>query len=173
MGKTSFSGPVYGAKSMLWKVGPAAAATTNASTVNAFAQPGYGRIAVPPGEDWIVTGAYLRCSTCSTVANAAQWKLKVEGGSSNIVRADGQATTNAATILTIATGASTVTPWPATVSSNVEGFASATATAGEYEGTWCPSGSTLRWCSSYADPPTTPEMLVYGFIRFVSSTRAE
>ena len=163
MGKTSFSGPVYGAKALIWKCGPAAAASTSASTVNAFTQPGYGRIVIPPGEDWIVTGARLVCSTCSTVAAAAQWKLKVEGGSTTILRSNGQDSTNAATILTIASGGS----------SNVEGFSAAAVTPGEYEGTWCPSGSTLRWCSSYADAPSNPTMNIYGFIRFVSSTRAE
>ena len=163
MGKTSFSGPVYGAKCLLWKAGPAAAASTSASTVNAFAQPGYGRRVVPPGEDWIITGAHLICSTCSTVAAAAQWKLKVEGGSTTVFRPSNDAATNAATILTVASGGS----------SNVEAYVAATVTAGEYEGTWCPTGSTVRWCSSYADIPTSPTMSVYGFIRFLSSTRSE
>jgi hypothetical protein len=47
MGKTAFSGPVYGAKSVLWVTGPAAAATTNASTVLAFLQGGYAKRVVP------------------------------------------------------------------------------------------------------------------------------
>jgi len=162
MGKTAFNGPVYGAKSLLWVAGPAAAASTSASTVAAFLQPGYGKRTVPPYEDWIVTEAYLTCSTASSVAAAQQWKLKVEGGSTTVPRSNGQASTNAATILTIAGGGS----------SNVEGFATATVTAGEYEGTWCPAGSTLRWCSSYADIPTSPQMSVHGYIRYIDSTRA-
>ena len=162
MGKAAFSGPVYGAKSLLWVAGPAAAATTNASTVLAFVQGGYAKRVVPAYEDWIVTEAYLVCSTASTVAAAQQWILKTEGGSTTIPRANGQASTNAANILTIAGGGS----------SNVNGVAIAAVTAGEYEGTWCPAGSTLRWCSSYADIPTSPQMQVMGYIRYVDSTRA-
>jgi hypothetical protein len=44
--------------------------------------------------------------------------------------------------------------------------------AGEYEGTWCPAGSTLRWVSSGADIPTLPQMQVMGFIRYIDSTRS-
>ena len=162
MGKTAFSGPVYGAKSLIWSCGPSAAASTSASTVAAFAQPGYSRIVVPAYEDWYVTEAHLVCSTASTVAAAASWKLKVEGGSTTVPRGGGDST-NAATILTILSGGS----------SNVEKRATAAVTAGEFEGTWCPAGSTIRWVSSYADAPTLPKMNVYGFIRFINSTRAE
>jgi hypothetical protein len=164
MGITRFSGPAYGAKSMLAVFGPSAAATTSASTVAAYLQPGYGKVVVPPYEDWFVTEGYMTCSTCSTTANAAQWILKVEGGSSNSQpRMNGQNTTNAATILTIASGGS----------SNVNGWATAAVTAGEYEGTWCPAGSTIRLVSSYADIPTLPQCRIMGYIRFISSTRAE
>lgn len=162
MGKTSFNGPVYGAKSLLWVTGPSAASATNASTALAFLQTGYARRVVPAYEDWIVTEASLVCSTASTVAGAVQWILKTEGGSSNSVRSNGQSATNAATILTITGGGS----------SNVNGNAIAAVTPGEYEGTWCPSGSTLRWVSSYADIPTLPQMQVMGFIRYIDSTRA-
>lgn len=161
MGKTAFSGPVYGAKSVLWVCGPSAAATTNATTQAAFAQPGYSKRVVPPYEDWIVTEAFLVCSTASTTAGAQQWQLKTEGGSTTVPRANGQASTNAATILTIAGGGS----------SNVLGSGIAAVTAGEFEGTWCPAGSTLRWVSSYADIPALPQMQVMGFIRYIDSSR--
>ena len=163
MGKTSFLGPVYGAKGLLWVCGPSAAASTSASTVAAFLQPGYGRRTIPSYEDWFITEATLVCSTASTVANAQQWILKTEGGSSSLpARTNGQGTTNAANVLTIASGGS----------SNVNGLAIATVTAGEYEGTWCPAGSTIRWVSSYADIPTSPQMNVMGYIRYVDSTRS-
>lgn len=162
MGKTAFRGPVYGAKSLLWTAGPSAAASSGTSTVAAFAQPGYSRRVVPAYEDWIITEAYLTCSTASTVANAAQWILKTEGGSTTVPRSNGDASTNAATILTIATGGS----------SNVEKSAIATVTAGEYEGTWCPAGSTLRWVSSGASLPSLPCMQVMGYIRYIDSTRS-
>ena len=160
MGRTAFSGPVYGAKSLLWVAGPSAAASSGTSTVAAFTQPGYGRRVVPAYEDWIVTEAYLTCSTASTVADATAWKLKVEGGSTTVPRGGGPST-NAATILTIATGGS----------SNVEKIGTAAVTAGEYEGTWCPAGSTLRWVSSGASLPSLPMMQVTGFIRYIDSTR--
>lgn len=162
MGKTAFNGPVYGAKSVLWVTGPAAAASTSASTVAAFLQPGYGKRVVPAYEDWVVTEAFLTCSTASTSAGAQQWQLKTEGGSTTLPRANGQASTNAATILSITTAGS----------SNVGVGAIAAVTAGEYEGTWCPAGSTLRWVSSYADIPTLPQMQVMGFIRYIDSTRS-
>jgi len=161
MGITRFNGPVYGAKGLLWVTGPAAAAATSASTVLAYTQGGYAKRVVPAYEDWLITEAYLVCSTASTVAAACQWILKTEGGSTLVPRSNGQASTNAATILTIASGGS----------SNVNGAATAAVTAGEYEGTWCPAGSTLRWVSSYADVPTTPQMQVMGYIRYIDSTR--
>ena len=162
MGLTRMSGPLYGAKSLLWVAGPSAAASSGTSTVAAFTQPGYGRRVVPAYEDWIVTEAYLTCSTASTVADATAWKLKVEGGSTTVPRSNGEASTNAATILTIATGGS----------SNVEKIGTAAVTAGEYEGTWCPAGSTLRWVSSGASLPSLPMMQVTGFIRYIDSTRS-
>ena len=162
MGKTSFSGPVYGAKSLLWVAGPSAAASSGTSTVLAFTQPGYARRVVPAYEDWYVTEAYLTCSTASTVAGGTTWKLKVEGGSTTLPRSNGQASTNAATILTIDTGGS----------SNVEKSVTAAVTPGEYEGTWCPAGSSMRWVSSGASLPSLPMMQVMGYIRYIDSTRA-
>ncbi len=52
----------------------------------------------------------------------------------------------------------------------MEVFAAAGVSAGEYEGTYCPTGSTVRWCSSYADAPNSPQMSVFGYIRFLNST---
>ena len=60
MGKTSFSGPVYGARSLLWSVhtdNPG-----NSTTANTICG-----ILVPPGEDWIVSDfSVWRGSTHST-----------------------------------------------------------------------------------------------------------
>ncbi len=59
MGKTAFSGPVYGAKETLWSVGPIAA-STGAVAVCA------GTI-IPTGEDWYGTELVMfRNSTGST-----------------------------------------------------------------------------------------------------------
>jgi hypothetical protein len=59
MGKTSYSGPVYGAKATLFSFGPVNAAT---STV-------LGGVVVPAGEDWYATElSVFRNSTGSTTA---------------------------------------------------------------------------------------------------------
>lgn len=60
MGKTSFSGPVYGAKSLLFDF-HLADSTTSTGTQTLTT------IIVPPGEDWVITDfACFRGSTVST-----------------------------------------------------------------------------------------------------------
>ncbi len=60
MGFTRFTGPVYGAKSLLWAVESKDVA--NATTVNTITS-----IVVPPGQDWYVTDFHVhRGSTHST-----------------------------------------------------------------------------------------------------------
>jgi hypothetical protein len=59
MGKTSFSGPVYGAKQTLFSVGPIAASTGSSAV--------FAGTVVPPGEDWFATELLVyRNSTGST-----------------------------------------------------------------------------------------------------------
>lgn len=59
MGKTAFSGPVYGAKQTLWSGGPFAASTGSSAT--------FAGTKVPSGEDWYATElALYRNSTGST-----------------------------------------------------------------------------------------------------------
>ena len=62
MGKTSFDGPVFGAKSLLWSAqADRAAGSTVAVTI--------GSITVPAGEDWLVTDLHVyRGSTHSTAS---------------------------------------------------------------------------------------------------------
>lgn len=156
MGKTSFSGPVYGAKSLLWSYGPVAGttgATTALIAVTSFRQ-------VPVYEDWLVTEAWITCSTCSSAGNA--FMVKTEGGSTTgIVRPDG-VSTRAATLVSVDPGTST------TLSTLVR----LTATAGEYEGSWVPAGSTLRLVSSGINPQGQVSLQLMGYIRNVDSTRA-
>ena len=47
MGKTSFSGPVYGAKATLFSFGPVNSQATGSTTI--------GGVVVPAGEDWYAT----------------------------------------------------------------------------------------------------------------------
>lgn len=62
MGRTSFSGPVYGAKAVLFS-GFSAALSTGANGANST----FAMITVPPGEDWYVTDVFaFRKSTGST-----------------------------------------------------------------------------------------------------------
>lgn len=156
MGKTSFSGPVYGAKSQLWSLGPFTS-STGASTIV------IANRTIPPYEDWFITEFHLTCSTCSSVGNS--WILKSEGGSTTgISRAPGgYPSTVAQTIFTINSGTST------SVSTN----GTATASAGEYEGVYVPAGSSMRLVSSGVNPVANLCVQIMGYIRFVSSTRSE
>jgi hypothetical protein len=45
-------------------------------------------------------------------------------------------------------------------------------TAGEYEGTYCPAGSTLRLVSSGVSVMGLTQVNVMGYIRYVNSTRS-
>lgn len=159
MGKMSFSGPVYGAKSLLWSYGPFAdthstGASTAALNANAI------RV-VPPYEDWMITEVTVAVSTNSTAAGHGLY-LKSEGGSTlGIVRADGQPSTATQTIASFTSGASSVLTGSTTVA----------ATPGEYEGKWVPAGSTLRLVSSGVSVMGNVQVNVMGYIRYVNSTR--
>lgn len=164
MGKTAFSGPVYGAKSLLWNYGPFADAhSTGAST--GLLNPNAVRV-VPPYEDWYVTEVQVACSTNSSVAAAHAFYLKSEGGSTTGIpfRADGKPSTVAQTIASIVTGGGSTT---------FTGSTNPPATAGEYEGVYVPAGSTLRLVSSGVSAAGNVQFNIMGFIRWISSTRAE
>lgn len=163
MGKTAFSGPVYGAKSLLWNYGPFADQhSTGAST--GLLNPNSIRV-VPNYEDWFITEVQVACSTNSTVANTHAFYLKSEGGSTTgILRADGKPSTIAQTIASIVTGGG---------SSAFTGSTTPAPTAGEYEGVWVPAGSTLRLVSSGVSVAGNVQFNVMGYIRFVNSTRPE
>lgn len=152
MGKTAFSGPVYGAKSLLWQA-------------CAFSSGGTTRVAsvtvLPPYQDWYVTEVTASFSTGSSAGNA--FILKTEGGSTTIPRYQGQASTVAQTLTTLNSGTST----------SLNTIATLTPTAGEYEGVYVPAGSTVRLVSSGVNPVSQPNVSVYGYIRFIPSTRAE
>lgn len=161
MGKTSFGGPVYGAKSLLWSFFTPAQRSTGASTnLLDF----HSIRVVPAYEDWYVTEMHVSASTNSSVAAAAGITLKTEGGSTTgIPRPDG-VSTKAATLVAMTNPAGS-TSWV--------GQSVITATAGEFEGAWVPAGSTLRLISSGVSILANVSVQVMGFIRYVSSTRAE
>src|SRR5688500_8659618 len=114
MGKTAFSGPVYGAKSLLWAVHrdnqlPAAGDTTTVTIA---------QVRVPAYEDWLVTEfAAFRGSSGSTAVTTTYTLLDDVSTVANL------ATTSSATGLMLST-----TP---------------AATAGEYEGVLVEANSTM------------------------------
>lgn len=154
MGLTRFKGPVYGAKSLLWGGGPLTG-TTSASTALVAA------VAIPPYEDWYVTEAKASFSTGSSAGNS--FIFKSEGGSSGLARYDGQASTVAQTLATINSGTST----------SLNNVTTITPTAGEYEGLYVPAGSTVRLVSSGVNPQSKVSFGLWGYPRFIPSTRSE
>lgn len=160
MGITRFSGPVYGSKSLLWTLGPATG-TQNTSTAIAFLN---ASRPIPPYEDWFITEVGLSVSTCSS--SPQSFILKSEGGSTTgISRAPGGYPSTVAqnlTSFTAVTATSTTIPWT---------LNTLTASAGEYEGVYVPAGSTLRLVSSCASAPGLLTAHIYGYIRYVDSTR--
>ena len=75
MGKVSFSGPAYGAKSLLWSESKTISTGGTTATVTART--------LPPYEDWYITEMHARYGTAaSTISSAATGLyLKSEGGS--------------------------------------------------------------------------------------------
>jgi hypothetical protein len=161
MGFTRFSGPVYGSKSLLKVLGPVLG-TQNTSTAIAFVNASW---VIPAYEDWFVTEVGLSVSTCA--ASGQNFLLKSEGGSTTIPprNAPGNGSTMAQTISSFSNpaGNSTTIAW--TVNT-------VTPSPGESEGLWVPAGSTCRLVSSCASAPGLLTVNVYGFIRYVDSTRA-
>jgi len=154
MGKTAFKGPVYGAKSLLFSHS-LATGTTNASTILVAAT------AVAPYEDWYVTECKASFSTGSSAGNS--FIFKSEGGSSGLARYDGLASTVAQTIATINSGTST----------SLNNVTTVTPTAGEYEGLYVPAGSTVRVVSSGVNQQSKVNVGIWGYVRFIPSTRSE
>lgn len=143
MGKTAFSGPVFGAKAGLGSVAFAAGAiSSNASTT---AVP-TAKWIIPTYEDWYVTEMGVQCSTCSS--NAASFILK-----NQVAGVD-------ATVITITSGTST----------SISAVTAATPTAGEYQGFKCAAGSTLRVVSSGNSAMGITQIHLRGFVRWLPST---
>ena len=144
MGLTRMSGPVYGAKALLWS-----ASFNSTSALSTSAATAFGAVRVPAGETWFVT------------------ELNAYRGS-----------THSTTTVVGLTDDSTVIGTVALTSSlaGVIGSTTLATTAGEYEGTEVAANSTLaltlqEGTSSIAGQDLTA--WVYGFRRFLSSTRAE
>lgn len=163
MGWTRYSGPVYGAKSLL-KTFYAGTGAQNTSTALAYPN---ATVTIPAYEDWYVTEVCAALSTCSSSANAVS--LKIEGGSTTIpprAKAVGNGSTRAATITSFSPLNPASTSTTAAHTRNI-----VTADAGEQEGFWCPAGSSLRLVSSGASAPGGLAVDVYGYIRWIDSSQ--
>lgn len=148
MGKTSFSGPVYGAKSLLWSVHrdnvlPAANDTTTLTIAS---------IRVPAYEDWLVTEFKGFRGSSGSTAITQTWNLTDD---STVIASFATASSAAGLLLS-------TTP---------------AGDAGEYEGVLVAANSTLSVTidhgGSSAAVCSNVTGWVYGFIRFIASTRAE
>lgn len=147
MGKTAFSGPVYGAKAVLATLGPVAAISTGAG--DGLSSVVLGGFIVPTGEDWYATelNAY-RCSTGST---------------SMIVTCNA----NSSAVGTVAFTSSNADQNRITI---------VTRDGGEYEGKRIASGSTVNFTisqSSVVGASSGLTVTLHGFRRFVDSSRTE
>jgi hypothetical protein len=141
VGKTSFSGPAYGAKSLLWSMAADKAAGSSVAVVMAG-------INVPSGEDWYA--CHLMAFRGSTQSTGAVVALVDDSTS----------------LGTIALTSSLA---------NVSGSFTFTPDPGEYEGVRIASGSsvTLTVTDASTLAGANWQAWVYGYIRFISSTRAE
>jgi hypothetical protein len=144
MGRTAFSGPVYGAKSLLFYA--------NESVAGSSARHVIGQIVVPPGQDWYVTD--LHCMRTST--NSTEVTFAVLDDSSRSGRASSQVIADATIRSSLALQVASTAPTP---------------TGGEFEGVWVQSGSTLALTvfSSVA-ASSGNQAWMYGYIRYVDST---
>jgi hypothetical protein len=148
MGKTAFSGPLYGAKSLLWHAHrdnqlPAANDTTTVTVAS---------IRVPAYEQWLITEFKGFRGSSGSTGVTTTWNL----------------TDDSAVIASLATTSS---------AAGVMLSTTPTPTAGEYEGVLVDANSTLAWTighgGSSAAVSSDVSMWAYGYIRFLSSTRAE
>ena len=146
MGKTAFGGPVYGAKSLLLSVSRDNGSASTGSTAAVILT----QMLVPAYEDWYATEFRVtRGSTGST-----DFSVFVEDDSTNIA--------------SVASASSLA---------NQHGSTTIAADAGEYEGKRIAAGSSLvikMWnggSSLVASSAITASL--YGYIRWISSTRAE
>ena len=145
MGKTSFSGPVYGAKSLLWTVHrdnqlPAGNDTTTV-TIGAIRVPGY--------EEWLVTEFKAWRGSSGSTAITTTFSLRDDG---SVVGTLPIVDSNAGVLLSTTLG----------------------ATAGEYEGLRVLANSTLSVTIDHGGSSLAVSSnitcWVYGFIRFISSS---
>lgn len=150
MGKTAFSGPVYGAKSNLISFGPSD--RSGGSTALIFTA------VVPAYETWYLTE--LAAANTQATSNSSTPKV--------ILKVDGAPTADPAFPTGNAGTAASITGPTSTAGFNL--IATCSVTAGEYEGYAAPANSTIRIVSSGTIGALC--VSVNGFKRYFDSTRA-
>ena len=147
MGITRMSGPVYGAKSLLWSVHrdnqlPGATDTTTVT---------FASVRVPSYEDWFVTEFKAYRGSSGSTAVTTTYNL----------------TDDSTVIASLATASS---------AAGIMLSTTPTADAGEYEGVRVVANSTLAITvghgGSSAAVSSDVSMWVYGYQRYIDSTRA-
>lgn len=152
MGKTSFSGPVYGAKSLIWSHTQLAGTVSTAAT-------NLAQFIVPAGQDFIFTDLHVQRATVQST-----------GLTVSIVDDSSRATTSSRVLGTVAITSS---------AANALGSTAFVADPGEYEGRRVAALSTVSLrlhdtlSSAAALASSGLQVWAFGYIRFVSSTRAE
>lgn len=149
MGKTAFSGPVYGTKGGLFSFGPTAQANGSTTLIAA--------VVVPPYETWYLTELFA--SNIQATSNSSTPKV--------IIKVDGTGAGDPAFPAGNPGTAATLTGPTSTAGFNQ--VTTATVTAGEFEGYAAPANSTIRIVSSGTIGQLS--VRVNGFIRYFDSTR--
>jgi len=149
MGKTAFSGPVYGSKGLLWMAHSDNLLITSSGTETLQS------IRVPAGEDWYVTSFNVyRGSSHSTGVTTTYQLLDDSSVVANLVQASGAASSGAGAMYS-------TTP---------------AATPGEYEGVQIAALSTVSFTYGHGGSTVAVDSnvtaWVYGYIRYIDSTKA-
>lgn len=160
MGITRFSGPVYGAKSLL---GIAAFNSGSSGASSQFIR----NWVVPPYETWYLTEMMVYCSSNSSNAN---FKLKVKGTSTSATAPGPGPDPNFPTG-NPSTGVFNVSMGASTVNTFVQALP-VSQTPGEYEGYAAPANSSIRLVSTSVNPLGPFNVGFHGFVRYIDSTRS-
>lgn len=149
MGKTAFSGPVYGAKALLWMAHGDNLLLTSSVTNTMQA------MQVPQYEDWYITEFKVYRGSSHSTAVTTTYELADDSTViANLVQASGAASSGAGALFS-----TTLTPTP-----------------GEYEGLQVVGGSTLAFQYNHGGSTVAVDSnvtaWVYGYIRYKDSTRA-
>jgi hypothetical protein len=154
MGKTAFSGPVYGAKCGLMSFCYAAGAISSGASTAVLPA---GQFITPSYSIWMPTELFVNVSTCSS--NNYQFKVKYESPSYGTTLDGRNVSSQSGTLFTVGSGTST----------SINTSSTCATTAGEYEGFVLTPGSTVRIVSSGNSAPGVVQLNLHGYIRYIEA----